>query len=298
MIGYGLLAFGLWLLAMSCDPSVDTPEASKFRARERESNKFELSLRAQPKLNNKIVKGEATCHISAISVQKKTHHTRYFIRPQISRITRITHYSVSRLPPEAYTQLADSCEGVATRKIRAIRAISVQEKTHHSRIIHYRPQISRITRINIHHYRSYVPIRTAARAQRLARFVRLVRLVFKRKHLIRVSFIIDHKSHGLHELRITPFRVCLWDENKQQAARLGRTKVLFCATDAPLASAAQPTAASETMQPFREICDIRVRQTYRDVSFLQIAQRAQPRFNKVNLCENFLVLYLAIGCEL
>ena len=29
--------------------------------------------------------------------------------------------------------------------------------------------------------------------------------------------------------------------NKQQAARLGRTKVLFCATDAPLASAAQPT---------------------------------------------------------
>ena len=37
--------------------------ASKFRARERESNKFELSLRAQPKLNNKIVKGvAATCH--------------------------------------------------------------------------------------------------------------------------------------------------------------------------------------------------------------------------------------------
>ncbi len=30
-------------------------DGSKFRARERESNKFELSLRAQPKLNNKIV---------------------------------------------------------------------------------------------------------------------------------------------------------------------------------------------------------------------------------------------------
>ena len=53
--------------------------ASKFRARERESNKFELSLRAQPKLNNKIVKGVATCHIRAIRairVQKKTHHSR------------------------------------------------------------------------------------------------------------------------------------------------------------------------------------------------------------------------------
>ena len=52
-MGYGLMGF--WPLAMSCEPSVDTPEASKFRARERESNKFELSLRAQPKLNNKIV---------------------------------------------------------------------------------------------------------------------------------------------------------------------------------------------------------------------------------------------------
>jgi hypothetical protein len=64
------------------------PDGSKFRARERESNKFELSLRAQPKLNNKIVKGVATCHIraiSAISVQKKTHHTRIIhYRPQIS----------------------------------------------------------------------------------------------------------------------------------------------------------------------------------------------------------------------
>ena len=64
-MGYGLMGF--WPLAMSCEPSVDTPEASKFRARERESNKFELSLRAQPKLNNKIVKGEATCHIRVIA---------------------------------------------------------------------------------------------------------------------------------------------------------------------------------------------------------------------------------------
>ena len=47
---------------MSDELSAGTPEASKFRARERESNKFELSLRAQPKLNNKIVKGVATCH--------------------------------------------------------------------------------------------------------------------------------------------------------------------------------------------------------------------------------------------
>ena len=37
---------------------------------------------------------------------------------------------------------------------------------------------------------------------------------------------------------ITIARMYLRDGNKQQAARLGRTKVLFCATDAPLASAA------------------------------------------------------------
>ena len=57
------------------------------------------------------------------------------IRPLISRITRITHHSVCvYLRMKAFGTAGS--EGAATRHIRAIRAIRVQEKTHHTRIIY------------------------------------------------------------------------------------------------------------------------------------------------------------------